>query len=212
MLILPVGLGGTAILILATQALWAAATGRVIDSSLRYTVDKTTREILFLPLPGELKRRAKPLVDVTVDRAAKGLGAALTLVLIKPWGLGLAWHQLSIVALGITGVWIYAAIKARQGSWRRSEKRSPGRACDPRRSGLSVADLSTVEALVEELAHPDEQRVLYAIDVLESLDKRHLITRYCYITNRRRCARGRWRHSRTPAATSPTAGCRRSKR
>ena len=176
LLILPVGLGGTGILILATQALWAAATGRVIDSSLRYTVDKTTREILFLPLPGELKRQAKPLVDVTVDRAAKGLGAALTLVLIKPWGLGLAWHQLSIVALGITGVWIYAAIKARQGylaSFRETIARQGVRPAEVR---LSVADLSTVEALVEELAHPDEQRVLYAIDVLESLDKRHLIT------------------------------------
>ena len=41
---------------------------------------------------------------------------------------------------------------------------------------LSVADLVTVETLVEELAHPDEQRVLYAIDVLESLDKRNLVT------------------------------------
>ena len=176
LLILPVGLGATAILLLATQALWAAATGRVIDSSLRYTVDKTTREILFLPLPGELKRQAKPLVDVTVDRAAKGLGAALTLVLIKPWGLGLAWYQLSIVALGVTGVWIYAAIKARQGylaSFRETIARQGVRPAEVR---LSVADLSTVEALVEELAHPEEQRVLYAIDVLESLDKRHLIT------------------------------------
>ena len=176
LLILPVGLGGTAILILATQALWAAATGRVIDSSLRYTVDKTTREILFLPLPGELKRRAKPLVDVTVDRAAKGLGAALTLVLIKPWGLGLAWHQLSIVALGITGVWIYAAIKARQGYLAAFRETIARQGVRPAEVRLSVADLSTVEALVEELAHPDEQRVLYAIDVLESLDKRHLIT------------------------------------
>ena len=30
--------------------------------------------------------------------------------------------------------------------------------------------------LVEELAHPDEERVLYAIDLLESLEKRHLVT------------------------------------
>jgi HEAT repeat protein len=33
-----------------------------------------------------------------------------------------------------------------------------------------------VETLVEELAHPDEGRVLYAIDMLESLDKRNLVT------------------------------------
>ena len=33
-----------------------------------------------------------------------------------------------------------------------------------------LADPATVETLVEELAHPDEQRVLYAIDLLEALD------------------------------------------
>src|SRR5690606_31257693 len=41
---------------------------------------------------------------------------------------------------------------------------------------LSGAELSTVETLVQELAHPDPERVIYAIDVLESLDKRNLVT------------------------------------
>ena len=37
---------------LLNAALWAPGLARVLDQSLRYTVDKTTREILFLPLPG----------------------------------------------------------------------------------------------------------------------------------------------------------------
>ena len=41
---------------------------------------------------------------------------------------------------------------------------------------LGAADLSTVEALMEELANPDEHRALYAIEILESLEKRNLIT------------------------------------
>jgi CRP-like cAMP-binding protein len=41
---------------------------------------------------------------------------------------------------------------------------------------LNVADLQTVETLIGELADPDEKRVIYAIDILESLDKRNLIT------------------------------------
>ena len=41
---------------------------------------------------------------------------------------------------------------------------------------LDVADAATIETLVEELADPDEARVLYAIDMLETLDKRNLIT------------------------------------
>ena len=52
-------------------ALWAPQLARVLDATLRYTVDKTTREVLFLPLPLELKHRAKPFIDVTADRFSK---------------------------------------------------------------------------------------------------------------------------------------------
>ena len=74
---------------LLNGALWAPGLARVLDQSLRYTVDKTTREILFLPLPADIKLKAKSFVDVTVDRGAKAAGALLLLVLVKPWGLNL---------------------------------------------------------------------------------------------------------------------------
>ena len=176
LLILPIGLGSTGGLILVTGALWAAAGGRILDSSLRYSVDKTTREILFLPLPADLKHQAKPFIDVTVDRFAKGLGAVLTLVLIQPWGFGLAWRQLSWVSLTVTALWVAAAVRARRqylASFRQSIAQQDVLPAEVR---LNAADLSTVETLIAELAHPDERRVLYAIDVLESFDKRHLVT------------------------------------
>ena len=47
---------------------------------------------------------------------------------------------------------------------------------EPQSLRLSDADLSTIETLVEEQGHPNPRHVLYAIDMLESLDKRHLIT------------------------------------
>ena len=99
LLILPVSLGATGILILLSGALWAPAAGRILDSSLRYSVDKTTREILFLPLPAELKHEAKPFVDVTVDRFAKACLALLLLLLIQVFGI--EWRQLSVVSIAM---------------------------------------------------------------------------------------------------------------
>ena len=76
LLMLPVSMGAAATLILLNRALWAPSVGRIIDTSIRYTIDKTSREVLFLPLPADLKYRAKPFVDVTMDRLAKGVGRA----------------------------------------------------------------------------------------------------------------------------------------
>jgi AAA family ATP:ADP antiporter len=176
LLILPTCLGASGLVILFNAALWSPALARILDTSLRYTVDKTTREVLFLPLPLDVKYRAKPFVDVTVDRFAKGLAALLVLVLIKPWGLSFSWQQISYASLAVAGLWVFAALRARreyQAAFRRSIEK---RVIEADAVRPEQADLSTVEALVEELAHPDEERVLYAIDLLEALDKRHLVT------------------------------------
>ncbi len=176
LLMLPTNLSMTAVIILLNNALWAPALARVTDQSFRYTVDKTTREVLFLPLPSELRQEVKPMVDVTVDRMARAAGALMTLVLIQPWGLALAWNQLSIVSLGLAVVWFVMAVRAKReylASFRRSIEQ---RIVQPEQVRLDAGDLSTVETLVQELANPDADRVIYAIDVLESLDKRNLVT------------------------------------
>ncbi len=176
LMILPVSLGTTAGIMLVNAGLWAPGLARVLDTSLRYTVDKTTREILFLPLPAAIKYRAKPFVDVTMDRFAKALGALLILVLIKPWGLALNWQQLSYASLTLTAIWIVMAIQAKReylAVFRRSIERQD---VEPAAVGATPADLQSIETLIEELAHPDEGRVLYAIDLLESLSKNHLVT------------------------------------
>ena len=176
LLLLPLALGTSALIILVSGALWAAAVARVLDSSLRYTVDKTSREVLFLPLPVDLKYRAKLFVDVTVDRFAKAAGALLLLVLIKPWGLGLDWRRLSYASLTVTALWIATALIARR-EYLRTFRRTIGeRGLAPEAVRVDAADAATVETLVEELSNPDEGPVLYAIEMLEAFDKRHLIT------------------------------------
>jgi AAA family ATP:ADP antiporter len=176
LMVLPVSLGSTALVMLLNGALWAPALARILDQSLRYTVDKTTREILFLPLPGDIKLKAKSFVDVTVDRGAKAGGALLLLLLVKPWGLNLSWQRLSIASLIMTVLWVGMAVRARRGYLQAFRNSLATRDVQASELRLNVADLSTIETLVEELAHPDSKRVVYAIDVLESLDKRNLVT------------------------------------
>ena len=176
LLILPTSLAMTAAVIIINKVLWAPAVASIVDRSCRYSVDKTTREVLFLPLPSELRQDVKPFVDVTVDRMSRGLGALMMLVLIQPWGLAFAWYQLSYVSLALAVVWCVMSFQAKReylASFRRSIATGLVKADELRLSG---SELSTVETLVQELAHPDPARVTYAIDVLESLDKRNLVT------------------------------------
>ncbi len=68
------------------------------------------------------------------------------------------------------------ALRARREYLRAFRRSLEARAMAPETVRLDVADPATIETLVEELANPDEASVLYAIEMLETLDKRHLIT------------------------------------
>lgn len=176
LLILPFSLGFTAVVMLFNRALWAPGLARVLDTSLRYTVDKTSREVLFLPLPAELKYRAKPFIDVTMDRFAKGMGALMILVLIKDWGFGLDWQQLSYASLAMVGLWAITAVAARREYLRSFRRSIEEQIVEPSTLRLNHPDPSSIETLVSELAHPEPKHALYAIDLLEAMDKRKLVT------------------------------------
>jgi AAA family ATP:ADP antiporter len=174
LLVMPVSLGASAILILFNPALWTSGVARVLDQTLRYSLDKTTREVLFLPLPTELKLKAKPFVDVAVDRfIGKGLGSVLLLLLLKAFNF--TWFQLSYFSLALCLAWIATAQLARKEYLAVFRRSLDKRELEPARVTLPAADLSTIETLVEELGSFDERRVLYAIDVLEALEKQKLI-------------------------------------
>jgi AAA family ATP:ADP antiporter len=176
LLLLPVGLGTSATLILLTGALWAVGAARVLDGTLRYSLDKTTREVLFLPVPAGLRFRAKPFIDVTMEKFGKAFAAVLILVLIRDWGLALDWRRLSYASLAMTAVWMAVALLAWR-EYRRAFRASiSSRTIAPGTIRTELADSATIETLVEELSHPDERAVLYAIEMLDALDKRHLVT------------------------------------
>jgi len=176
LVLLPVTLGSMSVLILVTGAFWAPQAARVLDSTLRYTVDRTSRELLFLPLSEELKYRAKPFTDVTMDRFAKGATAVVILVLIQPWGFGLDWRRLSYASAVVMVLWIVTALAARRQYLNAFRESIGSRTLEVDSVRVDVGDPATIEALVEELSNPDPTTVLYAIGMLETLDKRNLVS------------------------------------
>lgn len=173
--ILPVSLGATALIVIFNKALWAASVARVSDSALRYSIDKTTRETLFLPLPAELKLKAKAFVDVVADRfIGKGIGSVVLLIAINIFDF--TWWQLSYLSLGYCVLWFALTRRAKReyvAVFRRSIETL---SLEPERLTPQSGDLATVETLVEELGSSDERRVVRSIELLEALEKRNLIT------------------------------------
>lgn len=51
------------------------------DKSLAHSLNQSVRELLYIPIPPEIKYKAKVFIDMFVNKLAKGIGAVLILVI-----------------------------------------------------------------------------------------------------------------------------------
>jgi hypothetical protein len=79
---------------------------------LKHSLDKTGRELLFVPVPLPKKKRVKVFIDIFVDQGAQGLSGVLLLLLAT--GLDIGVQMLSLVTLVLIAGWGVLAYRARR--------------------------------------------------------------------------------------------------
>ena len=178
--VLPVtnGLGAAAFLAAAFFApafvlpvLWAV---KATENGLRYSLDQSTRELLFVPVPENRRPRAKAFVDVFVQRAAKGLAALLLLSVTFGWISvpATAWIALVCVVgwLAVLGTLQRHYVAGfRDGLVRRLlSGGAPG-------LRLDLRDGETLETLVAGLGSGDAREVQHSVELLDAHDRGHLV-------------------------------------
>lgn len=109
--LLPLGLALGSAALLVFPGLVAATALRGIDQSLKHSVDRTGRELLFVPVDLDKKKRVKVFIDLFVDQGMQGAGGALLLFFTLV--IGLSVQQMSVVVLALLGGWIALVVMAR---------------------------------------------------------------------------------------------------
>lgn len=112
MMLMPTGLLLGSILLLIFPELWAVVLIKVIDGSLKQSIDKSARELLYLPVPSEAKKNTKNYIDVVVDSLATG-AAGLLLALFVNY-LKLETTQISFVVIAAITVWLMVLVSLKK--------------------------------------------------------------------------------------------------
>jgi ATP:ADP antiporter, AAA family len=156
-------LGSTAVLIYGT--LWAAILLRGSDQVLRYSIDKSSVELLYLPLAPGIKLAVKSFIDTVVWRMGDGL-AGVALLVVATWS-GLSAPNVSWVNLVFILGWIVAAFVARREYVETLRESILRHRLDAERLSARVLDRSATELLADRLEATDPQEILYALGLLE---------------------------------------------
>ncbi|MEX1381787.1 Npt1/Npt2 family nucleotide transporter [Lutibacter sp.] len=102
---LPSGILIGSFLLLFTPQLWVIIAIKVVDGSLKQSVNKAATELLSIPIPIDIKKKTKTFTDVVVDSIATGLAGFILIFFIN--GLNISSTSISLIIITLISVWIY---------------------------------------------------------------------------------------------------------
>jgi AAA family ATP:ADP antiporter len=114
LLVQPLLLGVSALVFVFQARLSVGAAMKIADRGLSYSINRASRELLYVPVDPITIYRAKAWIDMVGYRTFKIAGNAVILLLTQwlPWKLG--YVDLSWVVLTLCGLWIWAVLRIRE--------------------------------------------------------------------------------------------------
>ena len=165
LLILPLSLTGGAIAVLMSGTLWAAAVLRGSDGVFRYSIDTSAVQLLYLPVPANIKVQVKSFIDTVIWKFGDGL-AAVT-VLLFATKLQFTPRQISWVSLALLSIWIVVAFIARRQYVATLRANIQQVRIQPEQVSVPVLDQFTSNVFAEKLNSKDPNEVMYALTLFE---------------------------------------------
>jgi AAA family ATP:ADP antiporter len=162
--VVPVALlGGEAAILLLSGSLLSGVLLKGSDQLLRYSIDKSSVELLYLPIAQNVKLQAKSFIDTVVWRLGDSL-AGVVLVLFTD---RLRWSvvEVSWVNIVFIGGWLAAAFVARRRYVTTLRECIHQHRLDAEQASAPVLDRSTTDILAANLTATDPKEIIYALDL-----------------------------------------------
>jgi ATP/ADP translocase/HEAT repeat protein len=162
--IMPASIALASIAALVAPSVLSTASARLTEASTRYSFNKTGMELLYLPLPLDLRNRTKAFVDVFVDRFARGLGGMLLVVVTTVLDVPTKYVALIVMLLAVG--WMLLSAFAKKEYIATVRKRLEARRLDIESARVSMDDPGLI-SMLEQTAHsPNPRQATYALSLL----------------------------------------------
>ncbi|MDZ7659017.1 Npt1/Npt2 family nucleotide transporter [Fodinibius sp.] len=161
----PAGMMVGAILMAIEPVLASVVILNGFDGATRYSIDKTGRELLFLPLPQHTKEQTKIFIDIFVDRFSRGLGGLMLLGLIMV--LGWSVYLLTYVVIALLVIWIILGIRAKRGYVQKFRDSVQKQLISTGSIALDLNE-STIYSIIQESLHSkSDSQILHTLFLLK---------------------------------------------
>jgi ATP:ADP antiporter, AAA family len=170
-LALPLALATGNFLIFLAPGFWSVLVTNGFDQGLRFSVDKATYELLYLPIAPGRRVLIKNAIDIVGNRIADAVGAVLLGLATNGFlflpGLHLGLRGTAAINLVTVGIWTSLAWSLRSEYIRTIQDSIHRHRLDTERGTAAVTERSAADVLTAKLAAADLSEVRYALDLIE---------------------------------------------
>jgi len=164
LLIVPFALTAGSAGVLVWGGLFSAVVLKGGDQVLRYSVDRSAIELLYLPVPTRQMFHAKAFIDAVVWRLGDWTGSVVVLIAVGVFGATVS--SISFVTLGLLTVWAAAAIVATRGYVDNLRRSIHAHRLDTERVQAAMLDRSAADLLAGALQSGAPADILYTLGLL----------------------------------------------
>ena len=82
------------------------------ENSLRYSIYDATMQVIYMPVPGHIRGRAKSFIDGILKPASVGFAGLTMWLLVAQFGVEV--HRLSIAAAALSVLWLFLVLRIRK--------------------------------------------------------------------------------------------------
>ena len=162
-LLLPVCMVATTAGLAIAFGLWAAVAAKGAETSLRYSAERAGREMLYVPVPDDIKLKAKAYIDVAIE---KGAGKVLSAVLLAVLLTFLSIREAAYVTVLLAIVWLALALAVRREYVRTLARAIDGRFASLRGLFSGLTDASSLPVLRRALDGATPARAGFTLELL----------------------------------------------
>ena len=170
--IVPIAMGLSSSMLLLSGSLVAVVALKASDQVLRYSLDKATVELLYLPVPAALTFRVKSFIDTVVYRVGDALGGLAILLFASV--LGISPVQITWVALIALVGWLWAAFVARLQYVENLRESIYQHRVDAERAAAPVIERAASDLLISQVQTGTPEQILYALRLLDASHDRRV--------------------------------------
>jgi AAA family ATP:ADP antiporter len=111
LILLPVALAVSSAAVLISPMLITAVLLKAADQVLRYTLNETAMELLWVPIAPQRRLAVKPIINGTIPTVLQGIAGLLIFFVVSSFEI----RALSVIVLIIIAIWIVMTLRLRQG-------------------------------------------------------------------------------------------------